>query len=225
MLSRPDVINKLLSQFANPRYLEIGVWRGDTFSQCNFTHETAVDPVFAFDVEAAKQANPNSNYVAQESDQYFCQLSRDVKFDVIFIDGMHTFEQSLTDLQNSIHHLAPKGYIVLDDVIPNDYAASFPDRNKSKQYRSIVGELGDSWMGNVFKTIFFVSAFMPAYSYATALENHGQALLWREARPSWPAKTRLASITSMQFADAMIQSEIWQLKPLDEIIKISAKRS
>jgi hypothetical protein len=119
MLSRADVINKLLSQFANPRYLEIDVWRGDTFFQCNFTHGTAVDPAFALDVEAAKQANPNSNYVAQESDQYFCRLGTNVKLDVIFIDGMHAFEQSLTDLQNSIRHLAPKGHVVLDDVIPN----------------------------------------------------------------------------------------------------------
>jgi hypothetical protein len=62
-------------------------------------------------------------------------------------------------------------------------------------------------MGDVFKTIFFVSAFMPAYSYATALENHGQALLWREVRPPGLPKRALASITSMQFCDAMMQRE------------------
>jgi predicted O-methyltransferase YrrM len=59
------------------------------------------------------------------SDIYFGELaSSDEKFDVIVLDGLHTFEQTLRDLLNSEAYLKPNGVVIIDDVMPNSYQAS-----------------------------------------------------------------------------------------------------
>ena len=40
------------------------------------------------------------------------------KFDLIFIDGEHTYKESKNDLIQSLKYLSPKGTIVLHDVKP-----------------------------------------------------------------------------------------------------------
>ena len=41
-------------------------------------------------------------------------------FDVIFIDGLHIYEQARRDVVNSIKFLKPGGWIAIHDVLPDD---------------------------------------------------------------------------------------------------------
>jgi hypothetical protein len=45
---------------------------------------------------------------------------------VIFIDGLHTFEQTLQDSYNSLNYLAQGGVIILHDCNPPSEASSTP---------------------------------------------------------------------------------------------------
>ena len=45
-IARSDVINKIISKYnsVNPKYLEIGVWLGNTFKNINSNVKDGVDP-------------------------------------------------------------------------------------------------------------------------------------------------------------------------------------
>ena len=127
-LPRHRAVNRLLSLYDQPRYLEIGVARGDTFDKVNAPLKVAVDPKFRFDHVEAQRANPGTTYHDVTSDEYFGKhVEATEKFDVIYLDGLHTFEQTLRDLNNALEHLEPHGVILIDDVRPHTYLASLPN--------------------------------------------------------------------------------------------------
>lgn len=126
MLYRTDIINDIIRNNGYKSYLEIGV--GDpelNFKQIVCENKIGVDPYFNFlDVNID---NPDYNNIKTiddcvkfriTSDEYFSQLSKDVKFDIIFIDGLHTEEQCDKDIQNSLLHISKNGLIVLHDTNP-----------------------------------------------------------------------------------------------------------
>ena len=166
-LSRAAVLNGITALFPEPRYLEIGVSRGDTFFAVQAAQKVAVDPQFAFDVPVAKEKYQNAVFHEVDSDVYFGQIAeQDQKFDVIFIDGMHTFEAALRDFSNSIEFLSQDGVIVIDDVIPNAYYASLPDHRTAVRVRNhrFPDTANRSWMGNVYRTRVLCAQLLSAVS-------------------------------------------------------------
>src|SRR3954454_25397025 len=114
---RSEILQTLLNSFKSPSYLEIGVFQGVTFDQIVSPYKVAVDPNFEFDVDAARLKNRHCHYHAMTSDQFFqTKVMQHGKFDVIFLDGLHTFEQTLRDLLNSVAYLKAGGVVVIDDV-------------------------------------------------------------------------------------------------------------
>ena len=73
------------------------------------------------------------------SDEFFAQNNK--MFDVIFIDGLHHYDQCLKDVENSLNFLNPNGYILLHDCLPRSIAHQAIPR-----YRG-------SWNGDVWKVI------------------------------------------------------------------------
>ena len=77
------------------------------------------------------------------SDEFF-DLIKDhpeIQYDVIFIDGLHHADQVDKDIENSLKHLVPNGYIVLHDCNPISYDAQKIPRE------TVV------WNGDVWKSI------------------------------------------------------------------------
>lgn len=96
--SRADVVQAVLSLYPDPHYLEVGVSRGATFHAVEAAQKVAVDPSFRFDIEAAAAEHPGATYFALTSDAYFGDVAgTGTRFDVIYLDGMHTVEQTLRD--------------------------------------------------------------------------------------------------------------------------------
>ena len=54
------------------------------------------------------------------SDKFFDEFNKN-KFDIIFLDGLHTYKQTKKDLINALKVLNKNGVIVLDDFIPRNW--------------------------------------------------------------------------------------------------------
>lgn len=116
--SRTDIINFLISLKPNDTcYLEIGVRNPED----NFNHIKA-DKKYSVDPGAEFKANPVD--FKMTSDDFFLRLSKsevlsdEIKFDVIFIDGLHLAEQVDKDIQNALKYIKDDGFIVLHDCNP-----------------------------------------------------------------------------------------------------------
>jgi hypothetical protein len=72
------------------------------------------------------------------SDRFFTE-NQNIKFDTIFIDGLHYYEQVQKDVINSIMHLNKNGIILFHDLLPRN---SFEEFVPQKQM---------SWCGDVWK--------------------------------------------------------------------------
>lgn len=126
---RFDIINKLINTFNYKSYLEIGVSCGDNFREVNCNYKIGVDPVAG-------------EYVTHvmTSDEYFSNLLPDDKFDIIFIDGLHLWEQCYRDIENSLNHLSPNGVIICHDMNPLE-----------EMYQTRNNVSSDFWNGDVWK--------------------------------------------------------------------------
>ena len=104
---RTDVIQKIIDKKKALRYLEIGVNNGDNFFPIEVAQKVAVDPSFAFPLErklewdAKNSCNATAEYITATSDDFFAKADAMAAFDVVFIDGLHTYEQSLQDVLNN----------------------------------------------------------------------------------------------------------------------------
>ena len=131
-MDRTEIINSLIKKNGYKKYLEIGVESGQNIRniECDLKH--GVDPnVTAYDAQ-----------FHLKSDEFFDIIRNDMKYDIIFIDGMHTEEQVLRDVDNAIKHLTKKGVIVLHDSNPPE--ESFADPTP----RAI------NWCGTVYKAVW-----------------------------------------------------------------------
>lgn len=177
---RSEVVQTFLNHFDAPRYLEVGVAQGKTFFNVSAARKVAVDPVFKFD--PAAQDDPTAEFCQIPSDDWFHTQAVRPIFDVIYLDGLHTAEQTLRDLMNAVDRLEPNGVIIIDDVIPCDAAAALPDQDACYEIRDKQGNPSKAWMGDVFRLLYFIETFMPAWTVKVVEENHGQAVMWREPR-------------------------------------------
>ncbi len=221
-LSRADVVNRILTLFEEPKYLEIGVSTGDTFLAVKAHRKVAVDPVFGFDVAAAARNDSNARFHAMESDNYFGDIVADSeRFDVIFLDGLHTVEQTLRDFCNAIEFLEKDGVIVVDDVAPDSYAASLPDLMETVNLRAALGISDLNWMGDVYRLVFFISAFFQQYQFATVAENHGQLVVWKKRREGRTLGRRtLEEIGRLPYARSVLERDVYNILPFREIMAL-----
>ncbi|WP_242131691.1 class I SAM-dependent methyltransferase [Aestuariivivens marinum] len=115
---RTDIINFILSQFSRETlYLEIGVRNPkENFNKIKAAIKYSVDPGIEF------KENPVDFKLT--SDNFFKELyqnkilSPDIKFDLIFIDGLHLAHQVDRDIANSMNFIKDDGFIVLHDCNP-----------------------------------------------------------------------------------------------------------
>lgn len=218
-IPRFRVVQRLLRLFDSPAYLEIGVSKGVTFHRIKAPRKVAVDPAFAFDWRARQSASTDTTYHECTSDTYFGSvIDPDERFDVIFLDGLHTYEQTLRDLLNALAHLSPRGVVVIDDCRPPTYHASLPDHRRSIAVRTHVGGDTLDWMGDVYRLLWFIDSFCQQLSFRTITDNHGMAVVWRERRPD--VTQRLVRETGeIQFEDLVASEDVLNLGAFREVLR------
>jgi hypothetical protein len=150
MIQRHILINSIIKNYnlINPTYLEIGVWTGGTFNYINTSNKDGVDP--------GQYCDCNIVNYKMTSDIFFNSHIQK-KYDIIFIDGLHTAYQVTKDIYNSINNLNDGGWIILDDVFPHcEYEQERLDLRKSGP------QTGDVWKAiyNILDTIKDISDIM-----------------------------------------------------------------
>ena len=125
--NRQAFINKAISRYKNCKYLEIGVDNNFVFNSIplNIENKFGVDP------------KKGGNF-RMTSDEFFNQNSH-LKFDVIFIDGLHEYKQCQRDCLNSMKQLNKNGIIFFHDFLPRSFLEEKLPRKQS------------NWTGDVWK--------------------------------------------------------------------------
>jgi len=134
-IKRFDILNYLIDRYKLINYLEIGVFQGENIRKVKAPYKNGVDPgVEGYIV-------PEVDY-QMTSDAFFDLIRdhEDIKYDLIFIDGLHEYSQVKKDIENSLNHLQLNGFIVLHDCNPVSYDAQIPDRKTI------------AWNGDVWKS-------------------------------------------------------------------------
>lgn len=158
----------------NLKYLEIGIAHGYTFEAVRTDYKIGVDP---FPKSRIKKQTSRMKIDNRNSDDFFASNSQ--SFDFIFVDGMHTFEQSYTDLINSLNSITSRGVVLVDDVIPGDKYSAMPDIALCNKERMKDGEELETWSGDVFKSIIMLKDLHPNIEIRTIISpNHPQSLVW-----------------------------------------------
>jgi len=110
----------------NVNYLEIGCDKDGTFNSIPLLkiNKVGVDPI------SGGTERVTSDIFFQNNERYF---------DVIFIDGLHTYKQVKKDFENSLKFLKKGGHIFIDDMLPYNWSMQHNPRIKGK------------WTGDVWK--------------------------------------------------------------------------
>lgn len=178
-------LNSLLSAFPSPtRYLEVGVETGHTFFAVSADVKTAVDPRFLFDRETAPKGG-SIEYYETTSDSFFCDVKKDSQYDLVFLDGLHTWEQTYRDFCNTLLITHERSIILLDDVFPSDVFSCNRDQVEAVMMRQFMtGDPSSAWHGDTYKIIPLIRTFHPLLSYCTIItDGNPQALVWRSPQP------------------------------------------
>lgn len=142
---RTEIINYILSLFdRETNYLEIGVRNPDAnFNRILAHKKYSVDPGIEFLRNPVDfKLNSNDFFYKVRSGEI---LSTKIKFDVIFIDGMHLAEQVDRDIQNSMDFIRDDGFIIVHDCNPpTEWHARY-------QYNYKLTPALKSWNGTTWK--------------------------------------------------------------------------
>ncbi|MDJ0515293.1 MAG: glycosyltransferase 61 family protein [Trichodesmium sp. MO_231.B1] len=215
--SRSDRLNKLASINQSSRYLEIGVSKGITFNAVNVTNKVAVDPQFRLNKN--KYATEKVVFLEVSSDEFFRSYAEQFKpFDLIYLDGLHTFAQIFRDFCATLAYGHSKTIWLIDDTCPGSYAQAQVSLQCCRQIQKFSGEKDGSWMGDVFKIVAAIHDFFPQYSFAT-FPDHGQTVVWNHPRTDFEPKwNSLETISRLEYSDFIeLQSTLFKRESYENI--------
>ncbi len=157
-ISKTDIINSLIIKNSYQTYLEIGLDRANNFRAVDIAHKESVDPAEG----QYKHAKPTHRMT---SDEFFNQIDSDLKWDIIFIDGLHHADQVYRDIQNALNHINKGGCVVCHDLSPTSYEMQLVPRQTS------------TWTGDCWKAWVQVRSERSDLYMITYDTDHGTGLI------------------------------------------------
>lgn len=166
-IKRFDILNYLIDQYKLINYLEIGVFQGENIRKIKAPYKNGVDP------GAEGYIVPEVDY-QMTSDAFFDLIRghEDIKYDLIFIDGLHEYSQVKKDIENSLNHLQPNGFIALHDCNPVSYDAQIPDRKTI------------AWNGDVWKSFVEFKQNNPMFECCVIDTDFGVGVIKNNPNPT-----------------------------------------
>lgn len=217
-MDREQVILRLMREKKLRNYLEIGVFNGHIFFRVKSNFKIAVDPFFRFSTgrkilkTIINPANLNNQYFQKTSDDFYKEDAARVignrKIEMSLIDGMHEYEYSLRDAENTLSWLANNGVIVMHDCNPltREAACSFAEWES----RNFTG----TWNGDVWKSIMLLRTRTDINVFTLDCD-HGLGVITK-AKPESVLNYTTDQIKSFTYDDFNKNRATWlNLKPAD----------
>ncbi|NEP78863.1 MAG: DUF563 domain-containing protein [Okeania sp. SIO3B3] len=217
--SQSERLNQLATINQSSNYLEIGVCKGVTFNAINIKNKVAVDPKFKFNTN--KYATNNIVFLEVNSDDLFRNNAKGFEpFDLIYLDDVHTFEQTFRDFCASLSLTHAKTIWLINNTCPGSYAQAQPSLQNCAKLRQISQEKPGGWMGDIFKIVAAIHDFFPQFSFAT-FPDHGQTVIWNQWRKDFqPLWNSLETISSLDYLDFVeLQETLFKREPYEKIFE------
>jgi hypothetical protein len=147
--SRYNIIQETIIRKKYKNYLEIGCFDDEVFSKIIIEKKIGVDP-------------EKGGTVRDTSDNFF--KFNNIKFDIIFIDGLHHYEQVKKDIENSLLCLNNGGVIFLHDCMPESCI------------RQTIPRCSRVWNGDVWKNIVEARTNVNLDTYV-CIADHGVGII------------------------------------------------
>jgi hypothetical protein len=149
--SRIEILQDIIRREKYKSYLEVGCDNNENFSQISIDNKVGVDPL-------------KGGTMRMTSDKFF--ENNKSTFDLIFLDGLHTYEQTIKDIDNSLKFINEKGVIIIHDCLPK------------KIWNQIVPRAYGHWNGDVWKAIVHSRTYDYADTY-TCKADHGLGVIFK----------------------------------------------
>ncbi len=170
-INRIVICQAFLDALGQGIYLEVGVNTGHSFKPIVARSKWGVDPAFTlswrrvlkYRVFAALRLKEERLF-RMTSDSFFEMHQRMLKrhgVDVAFLDGLHTYEQTLRDVMNTLKYLRPGGVILIHDCNPLSELAATPAESINALIKEVPPHWNGVWNGDVWKTIVHLRSLHP----------------------------------------------------------------
>lgn len=148
-----QILNILADTYSLHTYLEVGVQEPrNCLLKVNCRTKVGVDPAVTHPLVYRKT-----------SDEFF-KINQQ-RFDLIFIDGYHEYEQVKRDFLNSMAVLNDNGFIVIHDTMPMQEETTFIPR------------VTKMWHGDVYKLVLELHKYC---GYVTINTDQGCTVCWKK---------------------------------------------
>jgi predicted O-methyltransferase YrrM len=231
-VNRIKAVRQALDGRTTSIYLEIGVSRGAVFQRISADEKIAVDPDFKLSVRSRRLADQNAratHYFETTSDAFFAnerEFLEQRRIDVALIDGLHTYEQVVRDVENTLRYLRDDGVIVLHDCNPSrawiaSPATSYGDFRAQHRWLNRLLFGNPAWSGDVWKAIAHLRSTRNDLQVAVLKCDRGVAVV-RKGSPETRLPYSTAQIEALDYADLAADRErLLNLQPpryLDEFL-------
>ena len=174
--SRTEILQEIINFKRYSKYLEIGCDQDENFSKIKILEKVGVDP-------------KSGGTHRMTSDEFF--LNNNQKFDIIYIDGLHVYEQAIKDIKNSINFLNKDGIIILHDCLPK------------KIWNQIVPQMYGHWNGDVWKAIVEARTWKDVDTFSI-IADHGLGVILNKKNSSILNK-KITNFKKIKFKDYYVQ--------------------
>ncbi|MCV7347675.1 class I SAM-dependent methyltransferase [Mycolicibacterium rhodesiae] len=233
-VNRIRAVQQALSMRSNPVYLEIGVSRGQAFQRISADVKLAVDPAFRLTDRTRELANAKGRvveYFEITSDAFFeneAALLEQNPVDVALIDGLHTYEQVVRDVENTVRYLKDDGVIFLHDCNPPFELAGRRAESWDEFMAQQSGPLKIGiWNGDVWKAIVELRSTRPDLLVGVLKCDQGVGFV-RKGSPESTLSYSPKQVEALTYADLKAdRTRLLNLKPpryLDEFLATTGAR-
>lgn len=234
-MNRIRAVQRALQGRVDPVYLEIGVSKGQAFQRISADVKIAVDPAFRLSSrtrELADAKGRETHYFETTSDAFFqneAELLERHPVDVALIDGLHTYEQVVRDVEYTVRHLREDGVIFLHDCNPpfelaGRRAESWEDFIAAQKGPLVIG----LWNGDVWKAIVHLRSTRPDLIVGVLKCDQGVGFV-RRGTPDSMLPYTPEQVAALTYADLKTdRRRLLNLRPpryVDEFLSAGASRA
>jgi len=188
-----SAVRKILDKKKDCKYLEIGCDDNFVFNSIMLPDENKIG------VDPRQGGNHRMT-----SDEFFSQNKKN--FDVIFIDGLHHYEQCQKDVINSLKFLNLNGYIFIHDLLPLNWKME------------LVPRIQGHWNGDVWKVGYELS-LLKNLEFKIANIDSGIGYLKKTSDVKY---IKLPELLNKRFKDYLnIYNELPLINPIDALREIN----